>query len=967
LDVKGKSTSALFLSFVLGAVVAAALLPAFTPIDQPALALEGDPSAPAEAGAALRSDVREALLGLGITTFGTATPVAIGNLLFFTADDCPGVDCHGVELWRSDGTQAGTVMVKDINTGGDSNPQSLVNLNGVLFFSASGVVNGVATGRELWKSDGTEIGTVQVRDISPGGGNSNPTELTAVSGTLYFAADDGTHGVELWKSRGTATTTVLVSDIDPGGSSNPDHLTAVNTTLYFVARNGPNGRELWKSTGTRTRTILVKDIAPGGVSSDPDHLTSVNGILYFSADDGPSGQELWKTNGTNSGTIRVKDINGGGISSPADLTPVGRRLFFSANDGGVRRLWSTDGTNLGTVLITDSTNPLGPSNPHNLINLGGVLIFSADDGLGLTGEELWRSNGTAAGTRLLQDIRPGPLGSSLQRFTVVDTSLFLVADDGANGTELWVTNGEDGGTLLVKDINLTPPAPASSDPDRLTSVNGLLFFTANDGVNGIQLWTSDGTFSGTDPVSASDAVAGSSNPSNFINHQGSLFISANNGSQGRELWKSGGSPATTKLVSDIFKLGPSSNPTSLVSVGGTVFFSASNLHNGRELWKTDGTNGGTVLVKDISPGSSDSSPSELTAVGTTVFFAATDGPPGDIELWKTDGTALGTVRVRDITLGDNGSTPRLLTAFNGSLFFAADDGLNGRVLWRSDGTEAGTDTVKDPDDSVISLPSELTVVPTAAGSQLFFVAEDALRGRELWKLNGTRADVVEDILGGIGAGSRPQNLTAGKFNDNGVVRDVLYFTATDGADCLPTTPPTCHGFELWRSDGTPEGTSLVRDINTGRDDAVCGGECSSTPQSLVNVNGTLFFTAESPVEGRGLWKSDGTANGTDPIRLRDFVTLVEGSSPNNLTAFGSILLFTANSVPNGVELWRTDGTTRTRMIKDILPGPLGSSPENLLVAGNGVYFSADDGATGRELWRTDGTFLRTRLMRDIRP
>jgi ELWxxDGT repeat protein len=245
-------------------VVAAVLLPPLTPIDQPALAIEGDPSAPAEAGAALQSDVQEALLGLGITTFGTATPVAIGNLLFFTADDG-----HGLELWRSDGTQAGTVMVKDINTGGDSDPQFLVNMNGVLFFSA----NGGATGRELWKSDGTARGTVLVRDIRPAGG-SDPDHLTVVNGTLYFAANDGVHGNELWKSRGTKATTVLVRDINTkvptaDNSSDPDHLTDINGKLYFVAYDEALGRELWASSGTRDGTRMVKDIADGPDSSSP--------------------------------------------------------------------------------------------------------------------------------------------------------------------------------------------------------------------------------------------------------------------------------------------------------------------------------------------------------------------------------------------------------------------------------------------------------------------------------------------------------------------------------------------------------------------------------------------------------------------------------------------------------------------------------------------------------------------------
>src|SRR5262249_45487922 len=160
---------------------------------------------------------------------------------------------------------------------------------------------------ELWKSDGTPAGTRMVKDINPAG-NSSPQYLTNVNGTLFFAADDGVNGSELWKSDGTAAGTVMVKDIFPSFySSYPGNLTNVNRTLYFSAYDGgfivgAHGRELWKSDGTTTGTTMVKDIFPGDTtyyisyypfsggrwftdinSSNPGALTNVNGTLFFLA------------------------------------------------------------------------------------------------------------------------------------------------------------------------------------------------------------------------------------------------------------------------------------------------------------------------------------------------------------------------------------------------------------------------------------------------------------------------------------------------------------------------------------------------------------------------------------------------------------------------------------------------------------------------------------------------------------
>ncbi|MCH1480979.1 MAG: hypothetical protein L7T81_01925 [Candidatus Poseidoniaceae archaeon] len=205
-------------------------------------------------------------------------------------------------------------MVKDIRSGfTSSSPTSLTAVGNTLYFFA----NDYTHGSELWKSDGTASGTVMVKDIRSGSTGSNPGDLTAIGNTLYFRADDDTHGSELWKSDGTASGTVMVKDIN--SLTTPTiylhSLTAVGNTLYFQADDGTNGSELWKSDGTASGTVMVKDIRSGSTGSNPTLLTAVGNTLYFRANDGSNGKEMWKSDGTSSGTVMVKE-------SAADLAAV---------------------------------------------------------------------------------------------------------------------------------------------------------------------------------------------------------------------------------------------------------------------------------------------------------------------------------------------------------------------------------------------------------------------------------------------------------------------------------------------------------------------------------------------------------------------------------------------------------------------------------------------------------------------
>ncbi len=482
-----------------------------------------------------RTSVAAATIALGLTS---GTPLA---------DAAPG--------------DTTTAVVRNIVPGaGSSNPTHLTTARGAvprdtLFFSASDT----GAGRELWTSDGTAAGTVRVRNINPGVADSDPEDLTDVDGTLFFTATDPTRGRELWKSDGTVAGTVPVRDIVPGSSgSSPEDLTDVDGTLFFSARNG-KGRELWKSNGTVAGTVLVRDINPGGSGSDPRDPIEAGGMVFFSARNASTGRELWKSNGTVAGTVSVRDIDPGGSSSyPEGFTDVGGTLFFSASYpnnpytyGSNDELWKSDGTAAGTVQVRNINYGDYSGSPQNLTNVGGTLFFSAFDDehpyYAAQNNELWKSDGTTAGTVKVRDI--SPTDSDPRYLTNVNGTLFFGAQDayhvyyGTNNNELWKSDGTAAGTVEVRDINpgslSTPYGPfySSSSPSGLKNVNGTLFFGATDGASGRELWKSDGTATGTVQVADINPGAGDSLPQSLSNVHGMLFFTATDPTRGRELWR----------------------------------------------------------------------------------------------------------------------------------------------------------------------------------------------------------------------------------------------------------------------------------------------------------------------------------------------------------------------------------------------------------------------------------------------
>lgn len=399
-----------------------------------------------------------------------------------------------------------------------------------------------------------------------------------------------------------------------------------------------------------------------------------------------------------------------------------------------------------------------------------------------------------SGSPVLIDIAPGATPSYPERMENINGTLFFVANDGASGPELWKSDGTPAGTALVRDIRA---GAAGSWPTNFTNLNGTLYFTANDGVSGEELWKSDGTVAGTvrvtdiNPGSASSTVISTRGLANL---NGTLFFAADDGIHGIELWKSDGTAAGTSLVKDIFPGTSKSNssaPSGLTNVNGTLFFSANTNTAGRELWKSDGTANGTVQIKDINPGPSNSDPNNFTALNGTLYFVVYEPTYGQ-ELWKTDGTASGTMIAADIRPGSAGSGVQPPTVFNGQLFFLADDGVHGREPWRSNGTAAGSALVGDLFPGASSSDASSFAVHDG---HLYFGAFEALGSRQLWQSDGTTLGTIAlKNLAPELTNPRPTNLVS--FNDQ------LIFAAESAA----------HGYELWALRTQPESSGSMLSI-----------------------------------------------------------------------------------------------------------------------------------------------------------
>jgi ELWxxDGT repeat protein len=481
-----------------------------------------------------------------------------------------------------------------------------------------------------------------VDDLAPGRASSDPQDLTAMNGKLFFTAWTPGHGRQLWKTNGTPAGTVMLTHVGGPDGADPHELTVADGVLFFSARDPLHGRELWKSNGTAVGTTMVRDIVPGPLSSNPRDITYAVGqqlpnppnqvLVYFSAWTPATGRQLWKSNGTAAGTTMLTDVNGPVGLSPEDITPAdGTDAMFSANDGvHGREPWVTDGTTGSTALYEDlNPGPAGsePTNIRPEVFVVGILgqfplwYFSANDGT--HGREFFVAyEGDPPAD--LYDINPGPASSDPQAFDSVAGETGLLA----------ATTASTGSELFEVQQPPLPPLVNGPQPGTATEVAGV------------------GPGEGSNPVLAPTSQIGLTPQPEPVTR---TYFAGDLAGHGRQLWQadeivsvSPGEGGTASFgvgsVRQVDLINPAgANPGDLTSVGGTpVFgtstgatevFSADDGSHGRELWYSDGWSGNTHMAADINPGPDGSDPADITVIGQTAYFTARD-PAHGRELWK---------------------------------------------------------------------------------------------------------------------------------------------------------------------------------------------------------------------------------------------------------------------------------------------------------------------------------------------
>ena len=798
----------------------------------------------------------------------TAGLTAAAGRLIFTA----WTPEHGEEPWVSDGTPAGTRLLADLAPGAftdgqgiGSGPHSYAGVGDQIFFSAQ-----VAGDRELWVTDGTAENTRRVADLRQGD-SSHPRGFYAADGFVYvFASHNDLSGTSLWRSDGTEAGTVRLRPFTSTGAA-----TLTGNTLLFAAidESGAVGNELWKSDGTPQGTVLVKDIHPGTAHSRPGGLVRVGDFVYFEADAIGTfhflTRGLWKTDGTAAGTVLVADRAPGSTTTlnPAYVADLeGVAVFSGIHTAGFRSVFRTDGTAAGTVALTGAGVSYDTPNYGIAFNVaGGRAYFRGADAA--HGSELWSTDGTPEGTGMVRDVFPGPGPgidvSAWRRPVALGGRLVFAAGDGATTNEPWITDGTAAGTFRLADVNA---APQSSQFDRpVMRLNDREFVF---GANG-RVYRSDGTAAGTLPLAdLSLSIFYSGDPpalSNGVVNGVAVFAARPAAPLGQPavrdsyLYRSDGTPEGTYRLGE-FNLNPNGSPfpsvaSNFVTAGGFVYFAAFDAANGMKLWRTDGTRAGTTVVVSSPPGGAG-------------------------------------------TVGSGGT--RTIAVVGDAVYFKGPDNR----LFKTDGTEAGTELLAAPNGPVAL--DELAAV----GDRLFFKASADGRPTALWTSDGTPAGTVP--VGGDVTVSGPIFAWGG----------AAYFRgARVGGDA-----------GLFRSDGTDAGTYSL-------------GPAGLLPDQFTAFGDHLYFVDNL----ERLWKTDGTAAGTVP--LPDTSPAGPGQV-GPLAVAGGALYFSAADATRGDELWVTDGTDAgTVLVEDVLPGPAGSSPERLTAVGGSLYFTAFDPTHGTELRR----------------
>ncbi|MGQ9424385.1 PKD domain-containing protein [Gilvimarinus sp. F26214L] len=772
------------------------------------------------------------------------------------------------------------------------------------------------SGTEPWVTGGLEANTRPLIEINDVGHNYGARQFGDLDGTLYFNADDGIHGNELWKYENGKAELVkdfrLTDYADSFRNSSDIEYIFIMGGYLFIQNNDPvENAGLWRLDR------LNNDLRRIFPSVANKHIVFENHVFFEIQS--RSGNSLWRSDGNSEGTVKLFDMK---VES---MIVAGDRLFIVEEvDGSNRALHVSDGTKKGTVLLRRLS---GGGDSFYLTEFKSDLFFVAHDTS--SGWGVWRSDGTMEGTKNVMDIGQAYVTQYINpSFATNGALLFFKAYTDAN--HIYATDGTPSRIWSVmdfsaKDIDIGSPFVYQD----LFSAGEYVFFEVRVDGNK-ELWRTDGSGEGTIKL-AGVSIEGLT--SAMVEHQGNAYFVGDDGT-GLKLWMTDGSVAGTSVVKDF------SSAVDIpdiafhsASIDETFYFAVDDGIHGNEIWTSDGTPSGTRLLADINQTTNASSRLVSSVnLGDKVVFSAVDHT-GDSKLWASDGTIEGTNQVVDFNRNGKDSVYNIASAGEFAFLFAEDEFL-GRELWRTDGTPTGTELVKD-----LSPGEQSTSMRTMQylNGALYLIATDMdARKDAIWVSDGTD-EGTQRLHQFDGRTERFRGVAMTSVNDK------VFMAIND--------PDSGLGAELWVSDGSPDGTFMVKDLYPG------GNGLDERYGGIASFDGAAFFIGRTDHASAGLWRSDGSETGTKMVVSFDAES--GGNRFNGaIAAIPSGLIFTVFSDEAGQELWVSDGTEEgSRMIKELIPGNKRSlAIRQFHVVQDVALFTLYSRPTGRtELWRTDGT------------
>ncbi len=764
-------------------------------------------------------------------------------------------------------------------------------------------------------------------------------DLVATDELMYFIAFSNNYEYELWKSDGTAEGTEVIGDFFPFSKLiNISNLKVLNNKVVYQVYEEETGNELWVSDGTVSGTHILNETLPGKGGAIFSEFIAAENYLFFVVDLNSLGKQVWRSDGTSNGTIKLTDFDQieFELGRKSKISVVEGIAYFSVFDKKNSHyfLWQTDGSVEETkpltseILLRKETefDLMGP------VHYQGHFYFINYSLQNRKSWVLWKKTIGDQPFELVHEELDSPL-SRLVDLLASGTKLFIIINKSFSEDEIWSSDGTSENTFNVTEVK-----PKSADPNYKIR-DGKLFFQ-----NGF-LWSINGVLDNKIQVSNVPLPYNVKESFNVINNK--VYFSGINkfpfGSD-IEFMVSDGTSETTTYIEDVNKTPLASKISNLSSVNNLLLFTADNGANGIELWVSDGTENNTKLLKDLYPGSNisfrnSSQPHSFFNFNDKIYFTAeTDSPePGVFAgLWKSDGTEEGTMLVKKLHMKFDGKGIVNKVKLNDKFYFSASKfGNSDYGIWSSEGTEENTLKLEEELDLGTLKKNRNPFGLTKSGNTIYFIGTDDETGRELWKINeNDKIEMVKEINPGFNHAFKSEfqtsQITLTHYNNE------LYFAADDGI----------HGFELWKSDGTEEGTIMIKDILIG--------EAGSNPLDLKVYNDALYFVTTTEENGRQLWKTDGSTEGTTMVK-DDPSSVFSSFTRKSFQIFKDHLFFGNYEPSSGLELWKSDGTeTGTTLYSDVNEGPFHGAPKSPIVIDEVLYFTAFDADNISKIWKTTG-------------